>query len=93
MITHIVLFRLKDKADVEAAAAQLRSLEGKIPSLRSIEVGINVVASDRAHDVSITTTFDDLAGLKEYADHPEHQPVVHWMREHIASSAAIDYDA
>jgi hypothetical protein len=92
VIRHIVLFRLTDKADASAAAAQLRSLEGKIPSLRSIEVGVNVVESERAHDVSIMTTFDDLAGLKEYAEHPEHQPVVRWMRERVAGSAAVDYE-
>lgn len=86
------MFRLNDKSDVEAAAAQLRSIEGKIPSLRSIEVGVNVVESDRAQDVSIMTTFDDLDGLKEYAAHPEHQPVIQWMQAHAANAAAIDYE-
>ncbi len=83
---------MNEKADAEAAAGQLRSMEGKIPSLRSIEVGVNVVESDRAHDVAIVTTFDDLAGLQEYAKHPEHQPVTQWMHGHAASAAAIDYE-
>lgn len=93
MITHIVLFRLNDKADAEGAAAQLRSMEGKIASIRSLEVGVNLVESDRAHDVSIVTTFDDLAGLKEYAEHPEHAPVIQWMRAHTSAAAAIDYES
>ena len=93
MITHIVLFRLTDKAYADEAAETLRNMEGKIESMRSIEVGINVVESDRAYDVSIKTTFDDLAGLKEYAEHPEHQPVIQWMRAHTAVAASIDYES
>lgn len=93
MITHIVLFRLVDKADVAEAADRLRSLGGKIPSMRSIEVGVNLVESERAHDVSIMTTFDDLDGLTAYAEHPDHQPVLQWMRAHMSGSAAIDYES
>ncbi len=93
VITHIVLYRLNDKADAEEAAAVLRGMEGKIPSVRSLEAGINVVESDRAFDVSIKTTFDDLDGLKDYAEHPEHQPVIQWMRAHASAAAAIDYES
>ena len=92
MIRHIVMFRLQDKADAEAAVAQLRSMDGKIESLRSIEAGINVVDAERNYDVAIHTTFDDRAGLDEYAVHPEHQPVIQWMRAHTTGSVAIDYE-
>ncbi len=92
MIRHIVMFRLHDKADADEAVAQLRSMDGKIESLRSLEAGVNVVDSDRAYDVAIHTTFDDLAGLKVYADHPEHAPVIKWMHAHTSAAASIDYE-
>lgn len=92
MIRHIVLFRLNDKADAEAAVAQLRGMDGRIESLRSLEAGVNVVESERAYDVAVHTTFDDLAGLKVYADHDVHQPVIAWMRAHCSSIVAIDYE-
>ena len=92
MIRHIVMFRLNDKADADEAVAQLRSMDGKIESLRSLEAGVNVVESERAYDVAIHTTFDDLAGLTNYAEHPVHQPVIQWMRAHTSASAAIDYE-
>lgn len=92
MIRHIVLFKLNDISDAEAAVAELRRMDGQIPSLRSLEAGVNVVESDRAYDVAANVTFDDLAGLKEYADHPVHQPVIAWMRSHCSSIVAIDYE-
>ena len=39
MIKHIVCFKLKDSADAEKAKETLLSMEGKVPQLRSIEVG------------------------------------------------------
>lgn len=92
MIRHIVLFRANDKADIDEGVERLRSMDGKIESLRSLEAGKNVVESDRAYDFAIHTTFDDLAGLKVYADHVAHQPVIAWMREHCSSIVAIDYE-
>ncbi len=92
MIRHIVLFKLNDKADTDAALAQLRGMDGRIESLRALEVGANVVASDRAYDVAVQATFDDLAGLKVYADHEAHQPVIKWARAHCSSIVAIDYE-
>lgn len=92
MIRHIVLFKLNDRADAEEAAATLRGMDGKIESLRSLEAGVNVVESDRAYDVAVHTTFDDLAGLKIYADHEVHAPVIKRMRELSSSIVAIDYE-
>ncbi|MDP1795574.1 MAG: Dabb family protein [Acidimicrobiales bacterium] len=92
MIRHIVLLKLNDKGDAESAVAQVRGMDGRIETLRSLEAGVNVVESDRAYDVAVHTTFDDLAGLKVYADHEVHQPVIVWMRAHCSSIVAIDYE-
>ncbi len=92
MIRHIVLFKANDKADIDEGVAQLRSMDGKIESLRSLEAGRNVVESDRAYDFAIHTTFDDLDGLAVYAKHEAHQPVIKWMHDHCSSVVAIDYE-
>ena len=92
VIRHIVLLKLNDKADADEAVGQLRGMDGRIESLRSLEAGSNVVESDRAYDVAVQTTFDDLAGLKVYADHEVHQPVIAWIRAHCSSIVAIDYE-
>lgn len=55
MITHIVLFKLKE-ADPQIAAEMRRrllELPARIPEIRHFEVGLNVVESPRAYDVAL----------------------------------------
>ena len=45
MITHIVFFKLKDRSEenIQRTREVLASMEGKIPQLRSLEVGVDIV--------------------------------------------------
>lgn len=92
-VTHLVLLRLKEATEENLAAAitQLRSLEGKIPSLRSLHVGADLVHSPRSYDIGLVTTFDDIAGLQAYQEHPVHLPVLAYMRENCSTIAAADF--
>lgn len=95
MITHIVLFKLKDRSpeSVAATAKVLRDLEGKIPELLTIEVGIDVLHSERSYDIALHTTFDSLEALNAYQVHPEHKKVIAHMNEVRESSVSVDYEA
>lgn len=95
MLTHIVLFKLKDRsaANVTRAAEVLRAMQGTVPNLRALEVGVNVVASDRAYDIALLTRFDSLAAMEEYQIHPNHVKVAEYMRGVMDSSVSVDYDS
>ncbi|RUS48678.1 Dabb family protein [Cohnella sp. AR92] len=95
MITHIVLFKLKDRSpeSIERTAQVLRNLEGKIDVLRTIEVGIDVLHSERSYDIALTTTFDSLDGLRAYQVHPEHVKVIEHMNVAKESSISVDYES
>lgn len=95
MITHIVMFKLEDNSDanVQRAIEKIRALAGKVPSLRGLEVGQNIVASARAYDLALIARFDDLAGLHAYQVHPEHMPVLDYMRAVSERSAAVDFES
>ena len=54
----------------------MRSMEGRIPPLRGIEVGVDVVKSPRSYDLALITRFDSLADIRAYQAHPYHQNVV-----------------
>ncbi len=73
--------------------AKLRTLEGNVPTLNSIEVGVNVVESDRAYDIGIVTRFDDLAAMDAYQVHPFHQGVLAFMKDKMTAAVAIDYES
>ena len=57
MIKHIVFFKLKDRSPekVEATVQVLRNMEGKIPQLLSIEVGADLIHSERSFDIALVT--------------------------------------
>jgi len=94
MIRHIVLFKLKDRSpeNVAQTAQILRDMEGKIEVLRSIEVGVDVLHSDRSYDIALTTSFDSLDDLQTYQVHPVHQKVVEHIRKVSESSISVDYE-
>lgn len=95
MITHVVCFRLKERTP-EAAGEVVRvlsGLRGRVPVLRSLSVGADVVRSPRSYDVALVATFDSLADLEAYQVHPAHQEVVRYMETVRESAVAVDYES
>jgi hypothetical protein len=95
MITHIVLFRLKDRSpeNIERTAQVLRSMEGRIDELLSLEVGVDVLRSGRSYDIALTAKFESLEALGAYQIHPVHQEIVKYMSEVGEVSVAVDYES
>jgi hypothetical protein len=95
MLTHIVFFKLHDRSreNAEKFRDALESMRGKIPQIREMEIGINVVESARAFDVALVQRFDSLAAMEEYQTHPVHQAVLPYLRASSASTAAVDYES
>ena len=93
MVKHIVMLKLKEKnaENMEAAVSTLRGLDGKIKSLRFIEVGVDSQETERSYDLVLTTHFDDQEGLSAYASHPTHLPVIETMRNLCSNSIVVDY--
>lgn len=94
-LTHVVLFKLKDNSaeNIEKTAVKLQSLAGNVPTLNSIEVGVNVIESARAYDIGIITRFDDLAAMEAYQVHSFHQEVLAYMKSVMETAVALDYES
>ena len=94
MITHVVLFKLVDRSqeNIEKARAVLASLAGKIPQLRHLEVGADVLRTDRSFDLALVARFDSLEDLNTYQIHPVHQEVIKYMLSVRESAVAVDYE-
>jgi len=94
MIRHIVMFDFKKenkKENIQKAKEMLENLINTIPTLKSMEVGVNFSSEGRAMDLSIITSFEDKAGLEEYAIHSEHLKVVEFIKTVVNSSKVSDY--
>ncbi len=95
MVVHIVMFRFKEEnkaANLERVKEMLEALPEKIPSLRSMEVGIDFLHSERSMDLVLTSTFDDREGLDAYRVHPAHVEVVNVIKEVSEESLVVDYE-
>lgn len=94
MIKHIVFFKLKDRSPEQVAktVAVLRNMEGKIPQLLSVEVGADILHSERSYDIALTTVVASLEDLQAYQVHPVHKEVIVHINEVKELSIAVDYE-
>lgn len=95
MVVHIVTFKFKEenkKANIIQAKQMLENLMGAVPTLRSMDVGINFSQEERAMDLSIITAFESKEGLDAYAIHPEHLKVVEFIKGVVEYSKVVDYE-
>lgn len=95
MIAHIVLFKLNSPTDENCSAVKemLLSMNGQIPLLRHLEVGLDVIRSERSYDVALYTRFDSRADLQAYQIHPYHAgTVIPFMKANCSSIVAADYE-
>lgn len=97
MIKHIVLFTFKDEDGLSAlqnaqkAGDMLLALTQTVPTLRSLEVGLNEKPSDTASDLVLISEFDTYEGLTAYLAHPEHKKVAEFIGKVKIERRVIDY--
>jgi len=94
MITHIVLIKLvhSNEETMEAAKTALARLEGQIPQLRHLEIGVDIVHSYRSYDLALVAKFDSLEDLQSYLNHPLHVEVVKYLQGYRQSTVTVDYE-
>jgi len=95
MLTHIVLFRLNDKSDstIQKTKEVLLGLKDQVPFLKFIEVGTDIIHSERSYDVALYTKFDSLEDMEAYQVHPAHVKVLEYIKTVRESAVAIDYES
>ncbi len=93
MITHIVLFKLTDRSNIEKAKNVLIGMKGKIPQLRHLEVGVDALHSERSYDLALVTKFDSLKDLQDYQAHPVHVEVSKYIMSVRESAISVDYES
>ena len=98
MIKHIILWKLHDeahglsKAENALKAKHLfESLEGKIPGLLKMEVGVDEVGIDQSVDLALYSEFESMEALDSYQHHPEHIKLKPFMMSIRRDRHVIDY--
>ncbi|MBI5450092.1 MAG: Dabb family protein [Gammaproteobacteria bacterium] len=98
MIKHIVIWRLQDSAgghdkahNARLLKQRLEALNGKIPGLIRLEVGIDFSHDAHSGDVVLYSEFESRAALQGYHDHPEHQALIPLLLELRSERRVVDY--
>ena len=93
MLTHIVLFKLKDRSGLEKARETLLSMKGRIPGLRHLEAGVDVVQAQRSYDLVLVARFDSMEDMLAYQVHAVHVEVSEFMTAIRESSVSVDFES
>lgn len=94
MVKHIVFFKLEDNspANKEVVKARIMSMQGKIPYLSHMEVGVNFSPEERAFDLALITDFYTKEDLARYAVDPIHVEVVQFLKSINTQTKVVDYE-
>lgn len=99
MIKHILLFKIKEgvegrsKAEsIAQAKALIEGMNGKIPGLIKVEVGVDFSESPDSADMALYSEFESREALEVYAGHPEHKAVLPFIKSIISERRLIDYE-
>jgi hypothetical protein len=99
MVKHIVFWRLKESAHGNARLdnarlikQKLEGLDGQIPGLIKIEVGIDFLHRPASADLALYSEFESRAALAEYQEHPAHQAVMPFIAEARSERLVVDYE-
>lgn len=98
MIKHIVMWKLKTSAEgasreqnAKILKTELEALKKKIPLIRHIEVGINLMPSEAAYDIALYSEFANENDLDTYQKHPDHIRIADFVAKIRESRAVVDY--
>lgn len=92
MIRHVVLFRWKPHWDPAEWFEVVRGLQDRIPEIRSLSVGADVLHADRSWDAAIVADFDRIDDVATYAAHPAHQPAIALSRAGAEQIVSVDFE-
>ena len=94
------MFKMKETANgktgyenAREAAKQAGSLSGKIPTLKKIEVCVNSKEAPMDNfELVLICDFDDMNGLDEYQNHPDHKAFGAFLKNIRDGRACIDFE-
>jgi len=99
MVKHIVLWKLRERTEhgsreenARRIKELLEGLNGKIPGLLKLEVGLDISQDPASVDVALYAEFADRAALETYQNHPLHVAVKPFVLAARETRTVVDYE-
>lgn len=102
MIRHVVMWKLKEKAEgagkeknAEKMKLILEGLKTNIEEIKNVEVGINIAKEDenqeQAYDVVLISDFETDLDYTMYTRNPHHKKAIEFINSVIEERRFVDY--
>ncbi len=93
MIRHVIMwkFRAGEEENMHRFLEGLKALDGVIPEIRRMEVGVNVLEKNN-YDACLIADFDDLDALERYKNDPRHVAVSALCKSIREARGAVDFE-
>ena len=92
MVTHIVLWNVKDKAKIaqtyQTLKQKLESLVGVVPGLCSANVGKGF----NGFDLALVSQHDSKQAVADYQEHPAHLAVKEYVQSVVCERVCCDFE-
>lgn len=95
MIKHIVCVKLKDNSieNCEKVKELLLSMNGNVPMIENLEVGIDFVNAKQSYDIYLQVEVADREQLNAYINDRYHCDVVKKsLSDYVSSLITVDYE-
>ena len=99
MIKHISMARYKERAggrtkeeNMRQGKAMTEDLKTKIPQIKTIEVGINMLDGEHDFDVVSYSEYEDMDAVLKTVAHPAHDALLDFLRQVTEISHAVTYE-
>ncbi|TLU83378.1 MAG: Dabb family protein [Chlorobium sp.] len=99
MVRHIVIWQLKEFAEGNSRETnaviikeKLEALQGKIPGLLGIQVGIDFSRTGNSGDIVLYSEFADRDALDVYQENPEHLALKPFIGLVTSERRLVDYE-
>lgn len=93
MIRFIVVFKLVDNSEQNVALIKqhIMSLKGKMPVIKHMEVGGNLLLGERAFDLAALFDFESIEDVHMFEHDPIHLEVVQRIKPAVAELKTVVY--
>lgn len=96
-VRHIVMWNVagdtpaEKRRNIDCLRRSFESLNGRIPGLRHLEIGVDTSQASYACDVVLYSEFDSQEALEAYGQHPEHLRVKAELGSIRTARHQVDY--
>ena len=99
MIKHISMARYKEYAggcskdeNMRKSRTMLEALQNKVPQIRKLEVGINILNGETDFDMVSYSEYEDMEAVRKTLEHPAHDELLAFLAEVTEVSHAVTFE-